>query len=274
MEALAAAIICVVLASVVIVLCDSGNQFYDREMPWDLKDLVGRLVVIAGGLAGFAVTGMVLLVTLAKDRLDTRTDSFDATVFMFVTAYLFLVSAAFLFAFMPNKDVDGQQPARIQFALAANLMFRSVMIAWFALRPLMQSFGLSVLADFTGGAITFSLALGGVFLMAILYGSRVITLRETILLPALSTLVWVLVAMLAIYVLPELKSSKSSLYLTAALYGLNMVTFSHFCLGLLANMFDRVRAFSARYSRDVCLVDTQSTMVLLAFLWMAVMGIL
>lgn len=273
MEAVAAAVVCLCLASLVIVVSDPGNQFYEREIPWDLKELTARLVTIAGGLAGFAVTGMVLLVTLERDQVDLGTDAFYATVFMFVTAYLFLVSAAFLFAFMPRADADGKQPARIQFALAANLMFRSVMIAWFALRPLMQSFELTVLADFSGGAITFSLALGGVFLMAILYGIGVITLRESILLPALSTLVWVVVAMLALDVLPELKSSKSTLYLTAALYGLNVLTFFHFCLGLLAGMFERVRVFSVRYSRDVCLVDTQSTMVLLAFLWMAVMGI-
>jgi hypothetical protein len=267
-EAVAAAVVLSILASLVVVLADPGSQFYERETPWDLKELSGRLVVIAGGLAGFAVTGMVLLVTLAKDRAESRSDSFDATVFMFLTAYLFLVSAAFLFAFMPRADADGKQPARIQFALAANLMFRSVMIAW------LQSFGLDVLADFSGGALTFSVALGGVFLMAILYGIGVITLRESILLPTLSTIVWLLAALLAIDLLPELKSPKSSLYLTAALYGLNVLTFFHFCLGLLAGMFERVRIFSVRYSRDVSLIDTQSTMILLAFLWMAVMGIL
>jgi hypothetical protein len=74
--------------------------------------------------------------------------------------------------------------------------------------------------------------------------------------------------------LPELQSTKSSLYLTAALYGLNVMTFLHFSLGLLAGMFDRVQALSTRYSRDLTLVNTQGTMVLLTFLWMSIMGIL
>jgi hypothetical protein len=274
MEALVAALICLGLSAVMIVWCDSGNRFYDREIPWDFRELASRLVVIAGGLAGFAVTGMVLLVTLARDEADAETDSFDATVFMFLTGYLFFVSAAFLFAFLPRVDADGKQPARIQFGLAANLMFRSVMIAWFALRPLMETFGLGVLADFTGGAITFSLALGGIFMIAILYGIGVITLRETVILPAITTVVWVSITVLALTVLPELQSTKSSLYLTAALYGLNVMTFLHFSLGLLAGMFDRVQAFSARYSRDLTLVNTQGTMVLLTFLWMSIMGIL
>lgn len=172
-----------VIAGVAIIWSDSGNRFYDREIPWDLREVAGRIVVIAGGLAGFAVTGMVLLVTLARDRADVQTDAFNATVFMFLTAYLFFVSAAFLFGFLPRADADGKQPARIQFAVAANLMFRTVMIVWFALRPLMETFGLGVLADFAGGAITFSLALGGVFVIAILYGVGAITLRETFTLP-------------------------------------------------------------------------------------------
>ena len=77
----------------------------------DLREVAGRIVVISGGLAGFAVTGMVLLVTLARDRAEVQTDAFNATVFMFLTAYLFFVSAAFLFAFLPRADADGKQPA-------------------------------------------------------------------------------------------------------------------------------------------------------------------
>ena len=263
-----------VIAGVAIIWSDSGNRFYDREIPWDLREVAGRIVVISGGLAGFAVTGMVLLVTLARDQADVQTDAFNATVFMFLTAYLFFVSAAFLFGFLPRADADGKQPARIQFAVAANLMFRTVMIVWFALRPLMETFGLGVLADFAGGAITFSLALGGVFVMAILYGVGAITLRETFILPAISTVLWVSISVLALTVAPDLQSSKSTLYLTAALYGLNMLTFLHFSLGLMAGFMESIRVVCVRYSRDISLVDTQWTMVLLAFLWMSIMGIL
>jgi hypothetical protein len=153
-------------------------------------------------------------------------------------------------------------------------MFRSVMTVWFALRPLMETFGLGVLADFAGGAITFSLALGGVFMIAVLYGVGVITIRETIILPAIATLIWVTVSVLSVTALPDLQSTKSTLYLTAALYGLNVLTFLHFSIGLLAGVMDPVRALCVRYSRDVSLVETQCTMVLLAFLWMSIMGIL
>lgn len=274
MEALVAAIICLVLTAILVIWCDSGNRFYDREIPWDLREVAGRIVVISGGLAGFAVTGMVLLVTLAKDEAAAQTDAFNATVFMFLTAYLFFVAAAFLFAFLPRADADGKPPARIQFGVAANLMFRSVMTVWFALRPLMETFGLNALSDFTGGAITFSLALGGVFLMALLYGIGVITLRETVMLPAFATIAWVAVGVLAVTILPELQSTKSRLYLTSALYGLNVLTFLHFSFGLLAGVVDPVRSLCVRYSRDVSLVDTQMTMVLLAFLWLSIMGIL
>jgi hypothetical protein len=273
-EALVAAVVCMVIAAVVVTWSDSGDRFYHSAIPWDLREVAGRMVVIAGGLAGFAVTGMVLLVTLARDKADVQTDAFNATVFMFLTAYLFFVSSAFLFAFLPKADASGEEPARVQFGVAANLMFRSVMIVWFALRPLMQTFGFDVLSDYAGGAITFSLALGGVFVLALLYGIGVITIRETIILPAIATVVWVTTSILALTVFPDLQSTKSSLYLTAALYGLNVLTFLHFSVGLLAGVMDPVRTLCVRYSRDVTLIDTQWTMVLLAFLWMSIMGML
>jgi hypothetical protein len=270
--ALVAAVVSVVLAIPLILYSGRGGELYSRETPWPLTDASQRQVIIAGGLAGFAVTGMVLLVTLARDRADVQTDSFNATVFMFLTAYLFFVSAAFLFAFMPKADPDGTPP-EIQFALAANLQFRSVMIAWFALRPLMQTFGLPTLADLVGGAITFSLYLGGTFLIAILYGIGVITLRQAILLPIVAGVAWGMTAVLANWFIPELQSGRSALYLTAGIYGLNVLTFLHFSIGLLANVIDRVDQLSRAYSRKACLIDIQSTMIMVAFLWMAIMGI-
>jgi hypothetical protein len=256
-----------------VIVYAGRNSPLHRDVLWSLPEAASRQVIIAGGLAGFAVTGMVLLVTLARDRADVQTDAFNAVVFMFLTAYLFFVASAFLFSLLPKEDSDGSQPARTQFALAANLQFRSVMIAWFALRPLMQTFGLDVLADLAGGAITASIALGGMLTIGVFRGIGLLTLREALLLPVLTTLVWVTVGSLAVTVLPELQSSDSSLYLTAALYSLSVLTFVHFSVGLLACSVSAVRRLATPFFRPLCLIDIQATQVLLAFLWMAVMGL-
>jgi hypothetical protein len=274
MLALLAAAICLAISVPLVLVVGRGGRVLEIDVPWTLAEAAQRQVTIAGGLAGFAVTGMVLLVTLARDRAEIQTDAFNATVFMFLTAYLFFVAAAFLFALLPKTDPDGSHPPRIQFALAATLQFRSVIIAWFALRPLMQTFGLDVLADYSGGALTFSLCLGGIFVIAVLYGVGVITLREALVLPAVATIGWVTVTVLAMTAVPELQSTRSSLYLTAALYGLNVFTFLHFSIGLLVTMVEGVQVLYGRHSARLCLIDLQCTMVLLSFLWMSIIGIL
>ena len=43
MEALIAALVCLIVSGVAIIVCDSGNRFYDREIPWDLREVAGRL---------------------------------------------------------------------------------------------------------------------------------------------------------------------------------------------------------------------------------------
>jgi hypothetical protein len=274
MWALVAAVVCVAIAVPIVLYTARRDSSHHREALWNLPEAASRQVIIAGGLAGFAVTGMVLLITLARDRADVETDAFRAVVFMFLTAYLFFVATAFMFAFLPKEDADGHQPAHVQFSLAANLQFRSVMIAWFALRPLMQTFGLEVLADFAGGAITMSIALGGLFVIAILRGVGVLTLTEVVILPLITTGTWLSVGILAVTAVPDLQSSESALYLTAGIYSLNVVTFVHFAVGMLAITVPWVRRVLGPYSRRVCVAEVQATMIMLAFLWMAVMGIL
>jgi hypothetical protein len=274
MWAMVAALVSAGIAVPIVVVAGRNSRVAGRNMLWNLADAAGRQVIIVGGLAGFAVTGIVLLVSLARDRADIASDSFNATVFMFLTAYLFFVASAFLFSFLPRIDPDGEQPARIQFVMAGNLEYRSVLLAWFALRPLMQTFGLDTLADLTAGAITASMLLGSLFGMAIFHGIGVITFREVLLLPLLSAAAMISVAMLSNSVLPELKSTQSTLYLTGALYGLNALTFGNYALGLLSSMVEGIGRRIGRYFRLVCVADLQATMILVAFLWMAVMGIL
>jgi hypothetical protein len=274
MWALVAAAVCLAVTVPIVTVFGRGPRTRAQDIPWNLNELAGRQVIIAGGLAGYAVTGIVLLVTLAGDRADVETNFYNALVFMFITAYLFFVSTAFLFALLPRFDVDGTEPARVQFGIAANLMLRSVMIAWFALIPLMQTFGLDVLADFVSGAMTSSLMLGTLFALGLLHGIGVLNLGEVILLPLTSALAATIVGVLAMTVLPELQSPHATLHITGALYVVNALTFGHFAVGLLANTVDAVRRVAGPRSRRACVIETQITMVMLLFLWLAVMDVL
>jgi hypothetical protein len=63
----------------------------------------------------------------------------------------------------------------------------------------------------------------------------------------------------------------SSLYLAVAFFLLNTLTFIHFAAGLLAQSKTRFSRFLDRYSRSVVLADMQSTTVLIAMPFVAVL---
>ena len=185
---------------------------------------------------------------------------------MFITAYLFFVSTAFLFAALPRKDIDGVEPPRLQFGIAVNLMFRSVMTAWLALVPLMQTFGLNLLADFVSVAMTSSMLLGTLFILGILHGIGVINFAEVFLLPLTSALAAAAVGLLALTAIPELQSARATLHITASLYAISALSFGHFSLRLLANSIDVIRHVMVPYSRSAAVAETQITMVMVMFL--------
>ena len=64
--------------------------------PWILYDTAKLHVGIMAGLAGFAFTGIVLVVTLARDRPGIGGSSLDTVIVMFLVAYLWWVGNAFL----------------------------------------------------------------------------------------------------------------------------------------------------------------------------------
>jgi hypothetical protein len=249
-----------------------AGRLVDLELPWSLPEAANRQVVILGGLSGFAFTAIVLLVTFARDRADAQTDAFNALASMLLVAYLMFVGTAITFAFLPQQDPDGGRPARIQFALATLMHYRAILLGWFALRPLMQTFALDELADVAGWAVGASLTFGSVLAISLFYRLGVLNSRETLLLPLLSGAASI--ALAAIFALfPDLRSPSSRLYLTAGLYGLNLITYTTYALGIMAGGVQRLEVIGAKYYRRVTIADMQASMLLLTLVWLATMGV-
>jgi hypothetical protein len=133
----------------------AGRRFeVIRDHSANLSDVAGRHTGIMSGLAGFAVTGMVLLVTLGRSLLDTDGNAYTTVVTMFFVSWMAYSGTAFLFANIVDAKVDpgvsgakGFDVAAGQFAGAASTLEFAFGLAWLALRPLFQAFELSRLAD-------------------------------------------------------------------------------------------------------------------------------
>ncbi|HWC30359.1 MAG TPA: hypothetical protein VG845_09785, partial [Dehalococcoidia bacterium] len=73
---------------------------------------------------------------------------------------------------------------------------------------------------------------------------------------------------------PGLREPDSTLYLTAALYALNFMTYSHYSLILIGGVAAGLASVLSRVSRNLAVVDVQATMLLLGVVWLATMGAL
>ena len=243
----------------------------EAELPWSLPEAATRQVVILGSLAGFAFTAIVLLVTFTRDRAEARTDAFDAVASMLLIAYLMFVGAAVSFAFLPQQDPDGGRPARLHFALGTLMHYRAILLGWFALRPLMQTFDLQDLSQVAGWSVGASLAFGSLLALAIFYRLGVLNSRELWILPITAALTGLALALVYV-VSPDLRTDSSRLYLTAGLYGFNLVTYSVYALGVMAGGVPRLEAIGARFFRRITVADMQATMLLLTLVWLSTMG--
>jgi len=253
------------------IACVLGRHGHLREthLPWDLVDVAGRQMIVLGGLAGFAITSIVLLVTFARDPGGGARQSFDAVVTMFLVAYFFYVGTAVLMGFMPRDDALSPLRPRVQFVLATTLEYRTVFLGWFALLPLMATFDLQVPAQAVQWLLGMSAVIGTLFTGAVFERVGVLEAREIghIALLALGG------AALYAFAAPALGRdlSDSPLYLAVGFFLLNTLTFIHFAVGMFAQGNARFSRFLDAYSRYVVIADMQATTVLIAILFVAVL---
>ena len=164
---------------VVLAACDRGSVQHD-SYPWILYDTAKSHVGIMGGLAGFAFTGVVLVVTLARDRPGVADSSLDTVIVMFLVAYLWWVGNAFLITYIPHEETSGDLVPRVHFSLASTIEYRTVFLSWFALLPLLEANGLGRLAYVLYFLLPASLLFGSVLISMAADGLGLLRVRGNV----------------------------------------------------------------------------------------------
>jgi len=242
--------------------------------PWLLPDTAKLHVTIMGGLAGFAVTGIVLLVSLARDRSHIAAASFDTVVVMFIVAYFFYVGNAFLISYLPHPEASGNLVPRVHFSLASTIEYRTLFVSWFALRPLLETYGLGRTADVLAFLLPLSLAFGSVVIAMAADGLGLMRLKETYISAAVGTGLALVYAGIVRLVAPDARTVDSALYLTIVIFCVNGAGFTLAALTALSPRYPGLERFYECHGRNIVIADMQVTMVTLAFLWLAVVGVI
>jgi hypothetical protein len=242
------------------------------DYPWALDEVSKLHVAIVGSLAGFAFTGVVLVVTLARDIGQSAQVALDTVILMFLVAYLYWIGGAFLISYLPGRLARSDLVQRVHFSLASNLEFRVVFLSWFALLPLLQANGLGRLLQILCFLLPASLFLGSLLLAMAADGLGVVRFKETYFSAAVATGLALAYGAAVAWLIPGARTPYSALHVTVVMFCVNGLGFALAVLTPLASRYVGVDRFYERYGRRIVIADMQLTMLSLAFLWLAVVG--
>ena len=244
------------------------------DHPWIVNETAKGHVGIMAGLAGFAFTGVVLIVTLARDRPGVAESSLDTVIVMFLVAYLWWIGNAFLISYMPHSDMSGDFVPRVHFSLASTIEYRTVFLSWFALLPLLEANGLGRISHILYFLLPASLLFGSVLISMAADGLGLLRVSETYLSAAVATVLVLAYAGIVAFAVPAARSPYSAMYLALVMFCVNGLCFSLAALTPLARRYAGVRRFYKQQGRLIVIADMQLTMASLAFIWLAVVGII
>ena len=244
-----------------------------RDPTFELDDVSARQVPILGALAGFAVTGVVFLVTQAHNVPDPGSTSFTTVVTMFVVAYMGYFSSSVLFANVSHRAEDSSfDLAAAQYAGASISLF-SVFLGWFALKPLFETFGLVTIARVTGLLLVGAVVVGYGLLATALYRSGYGSARLIALIGCFAAAGTLAFALTAGVVAPSLRSAESTLGLTIVAFIAGVPAYGAMTvLPILARRPALARILAERWHLAI-VAYAQGVTVLIGFLLLAVLGL-
>jgi hypothetical protein len=257
-----------------VAVLSVGRRSSDQtdSYPWILHDTAKMHAGITAGLAGFALTGVVLVVTLARDRPGITGNSLDTVIVMFLVAYLWWVGTAFLISYIPHNESSGELVPRVHFSLASTIEYRTVFLSWFALLPLLEANGLGRLSYVLYFLLPASLLCGSVLIAMAADGFGLLRVWETYFSAAVGLILALVYTAIVAFAAPGARSQYSTLNLTLVVFCINGLGFSIAALTPLSPRYPRFKQFYKKYGRRLVIADMQLTMVSLAFLWLGVVG--
>ena len=244
------------------------------DYPWMLYPMAKDHVGIMGILAGFAFTGVVLVVTLAHERPGADMSSLDTVIMMFLVAYVWWVGNAFLISYVPHDEMTGDLAPRVHFSLASTIEYRTVFLSWFALLPLLEANGFNRLVYILYFILPASLLSGSVLIAMAADGLGLLRIKETYFSFGVATALALGYAAIVAFAVPGARSDYSTLYLSLVIFCINGVGFALAAITPLSPRYPGISRFYKQYGRRIVVADMQLTMASLLYLWLGVVGVI
>ena len=244
-----------------------------RDPSFELEDVASRYVPILGALAGFAITGIVFLVTQARNVPDPGETAFTTVLAMFVVAYMGYFSSSVLYANVSHRADDSPfDLAAAQYAGASVSLF-AVFIGWLALKPLFETFGLTRIADLTGWLLIGAIAIGYSLLASALYRSGYASARLTALLALFAIVGTVSYAIAIALVAPGARTPDATLSLTVVAFLAGIPAYGAMIILPIAAHRPWLAPLLADRWHLAVIGYAEASMVLIGFLLLGILGL-
>ena len=261
------------LAILAALLVAGPRSTVERDTTFEIGDVAARHVSILGGLAGFAVTGVIFLVTQARNVPDPGGTSFTTVLAMFVVAYMGYFSSSLLFANVSHLAESTTFDLAAAQYVGASISLFSVFLGWFALVPLFEAFGLTRIADLVSWLLIGALIVGYTQLAGALHRSGYASARLAVLLPVIAAAATLAYAVLIGALAPSLRSTEATLTLTLVAFALGVPAYAiNMILPIAARRESLARALADRWHLAV-IAYAQGTMVLIGFVLLSIHGL-
>lgn len=272
MAAVAGYLVFASLAILATLVIAGPRRVIRRDPTFALEDVAGRQVSILGALAGFAVTGVVFLVTQARNVPDPTGIPFTTVVTMFVVAYMGYFSTSILFANVSSRVEQSEFDLPAAQYAGASISLFAVFLGWFGLKPLFETFGLTRVAELTGWFLVGAVVVGYGVLGSALFRSGYASARQVSLLAAFAVAGTVAYGILAA-VAPGLRSPEATLALTVVAFLAGVPAYlAMTLLPIAAHRAGLAPVLAVRWHLAV-LGYAQGVLVLTGFLLLAVLGL-
>jgi hypothetical protein len=244
-----------------------------RDPTFELEKMSDRLVEILSALTGFAVTGLIFLVTQSNQVPEPNGTAFTTVLAMFVVAYMGYYSSGVLIA---NVSHHAEHPtfdlAAAQYAGASISLF-AVILGWFALKPMFETFGLTTIASLTGWLLV-GATIGGYGLLAsALYRTGYASARLTVLIGVFAAVGTVAYATVIGTLAPGLRSSEATLALTVVAFLGGVTAYIAMTILPIAARRERLAPILADRWHLAIVAYAQGVTVLIGFLLLGVLGL-
>jgi hypothetical protein len=261
------------VAVLAVLLVAGPHKTLRRDPGFDLEKVSDRLGGILSALTGFAVTGLIFLVTQSRNVPEPNGTSFTTVLAMFVVAYMGYYASAVMVANVSRPEADPVfDLAAAQYAAASISQF-SVLLGWFALKPLFETFGLTAIAGLTGwlllGAAVGAYGLLASALQRTGYASR----RTAIALGLFTVAGTAAYAIVMDVIAPGLRSPDATLALTLVAFVGGVVAYVAMTLLPIAARRDGWAPLLADRWHLAVIAYAQAVTVLIGFLLLAVLGL-